>query len=51
MIGQQYIRGSCPILEKLTRLAVYGPLQFISQELYWAIIVFFRIAEDTETKL
>jgi hypothetical protein len=50
MIGQQYIRGSDPILEKLTRLAVYGPLQFISQELHWAIIVF-RIAEDSKTKL
>ena len=32
------------------RLAGCGPLQFISQELHWAIIVF-RIAEDSKTKL
>ena len=49
-IGQQYLRRSHPILEKPMRLAVCDPLQFISQELHWAIIVF-RIAEDSKTKL
>ena len=37
------------ILEKLMMLAVYGPLQFISQELHRATIVI-RVAEDSQNQ-